>query len=54
MDENRFKEMIRYAVDTSEIDKLCLAWLRAAAVEQETKVRDMMLAAAEVIRRGME
>lgn len=54
MDENRFKELAVKASDASEIDLLCMAWIRTAAEEQAPKVREMMLAAVEVIRRGLD
>jgi hypothetical protein len=54
MDENRFKELAAKAADAAEIDLLCLAWIRASANEQAPKVREMMLAGADVIRRGLE
>ena len=54
MEENRFKELAAKAADASEIDLLCMAWIRASASEQAPKVREMMLAAVDVIRRGME
>ena len=40
--------------DFDEIDELCFAWLRDSANEQAPKVREMMLAALDVLRRGME
>ena len=54
MDENRFKELAAKASDAAEIDLLCMAWIRAAAAEQAPKVREMMLAAVDVIRRGLD
>lgn len=54
MDENRFKELAAKAADSSEIDLLCMAWIRAAATEQAPRVREMMLAAVDVIQRGLD
>lgn len=54
MDENRFKALAKMAEDAGEIDLLCFAWISAAAEEQAPKVREMMLAAVNVIRRGLD
>ena len=54
MDETRFKELAAKASDATEIDLLCMAWLRASAAEQAPRVREMLLAAVDVIRRGLD
>jgi len=54
MSEYEFKARANNLTDVNEIDELCFAWLRAASEEQEPKVRAMMLAALDVLRRGIE
>ncbi len=54
MSENEFKARAHNLTEPNEIDHLCFAWLRDAAKEQAPKVRDMMLAALDVLRRGIE
>ncbi len=54
MSENEFKARANNLTEANEIDHLCFAWLRDASKEQAPKVRDMMLAALDVLRRGVE
>lgn len=54
MDEDKFKKLAAKAADASEIDLLCMEWIRASANEQAPRVREMMLAAVDVIRRGLD
>jgi hypothetical protein len=56
MNEETFKKRaaeLNFRSDVEEVDELCLDWLRFAASEQTPKVRDMMLAAIDVLRRGL-
>ncbi len=54
MSENEFKARANNITDAGEIDHLCFAWRRDCAKEQAPKMRDMMLAALDVLRIGVE
>jgi hypothetical protein len=54
MSESEFKARANNLTEANEIDHRCFAWLRGASEEQAPKVRDMMLAALDVLRRGIE
>ena len=53
MTPESFKSEAAGADQCDEIDELCFAWLSAASREESPKVEAMMLAALELLRRGL-